>query len=123
MSASLERLGLLSVIDQASLAAYCESYSTFRKASMVIQKQGMTYEHNGLIKKRPEVSIAADAKKQMRMFAEAFGMTPSSRSRVNATPLTPTLPGVPTPEEEARRQEASPHAKFFDNVVPITPGR
>jgi P27 family predicted phage terminase small subunit len=50
----------------------------------VINAKGFTYTHNGLQKKRPEVQIAQDAMREMRKYAQEFGMTPSSRSKVNA---------------------------------------
>jgi len=116
---NLEQMGLLSALDQTALAGYCQSYAQWRKASLVVRKLGQTYQHGELIKKRPEVGIAADHLKAMRAFQNDMVMNPSARSRINAPSLTPTLPGIPTPEEEARKQDGTSHAEFFDNVVAI----
>ena len=119
VSPRLEQLGLLSALDQTGLAAYCETFHMWRMATLALKKHGQTYEHNGLIKKRPEVSIAMDAMKALRLMENDYAMNPVSRSRVNAPSLTPTLPGIPTPEEEVTKQDAHSHAAFFDNVVAI----
>jgi P27 family predicted phage terminase small subunit len=93
LAKELELLGLLSSSDQGAMAGYCTSYANLVRAQRVINAKGFTYTHNGLQKKRPEVQIAQDAMREMRKFAQEFGMTPSSRSKVNPNQLP--LPGVP----------------------------
>lgn len=87
---ALERLGLLTSVDRAALAAYCQAYSRWRKAEIEIQKHGLTsVTPLGFVQKRPEVTIAKEAMALMRAFAAEFGMTPSSRSRVKTGTAAP----------------------------------
>lgn len=79
----LRKLGLLTVVDRAAFAAYCQSYSTWIQAQEAIAKHGMLVKApSGYPMVSPYVSIANQALKQMRAFLAEFGMTPSARSRV-----------------------------------------
>lgn len=79
----LERLGLLTVVDMAALAGYCQSFSTWKTAAEAIAEKGLTYEAaNGNIRQRPEVVIANKALAEVRQFCQQFGLTPSARSRM-----------------------------------------
>lgn len=83
----LERLGLLTLVDRAALAAYCQSYARWQQAEKVIEKQGMTMATpQGFEVARPEVAIARQQMQLVHKFATEFGLSPSSRSRVNAKP-------------------------------------
>ena len=78
----LEPLGLLSEIDGAALGIYCQAFSRLKQAEDAIVQGGMTYEIGGQKKQRPEILIAEKAMKIIRMIAIEFGMTPSSRGRI-----------------------------------------
>ena len=83
----LHRLGLLTLVDRAALAGYCVLWSRWQAAEAVIQRDGLTFETpNGFLQKRPEVTIARESLALMRNFASEFGLSPSSRSRVQAGP-------------------------------------
>jgi P27 family predicted phage terminase small subunit len=114
LATELELLGLLGSTDQGALAGYCTAYANLVKAQRVINSQGFTYTHNGLEKKRPEVGIAQDAMREMRKFAQEFGMTPSSRSKVTSTGQLP-LPGVPEKPKAPGMPDAAgdPDERFF----------
>jgi P27 family predicted phage terminase small subunit len=117
LAAELELLGLLGSTDQAALAGYCTAYANLVKAQRLINSKGFTYTHNGLAKKRPEVQIAQDAMREMRKYAQEFGMTPSSRSKV--TPNQLPLPGVPGKPQMPQLPgvgdgaSADPNERFF----------
>jgi P27 family predicted phage terminase small subunit len=115
LASELELLGLLGSTDQAALAGYCTAYANLVKAQKVINKNGFTYSHNGLQKKRPEVQIAQDAMREMRKYAQEFGMTPSSRSKVSTNQLP--LPGVPdrpkAPQLPGVSADGDPNDRFF----------
>ena len=82
----LENQGLLSRMDRSALAGYCEIYSRWIKTLREVQKGGEVISTpNGSLHVSPWLSIARNAEKEMRMFASEFGMTPASRSKVNAT--------------------------------------
>ena len=82
----LEALGLVSLIDRAALAAYCQSYATWWTTERDIAENGATQrsDRSGLESARPQVAIRDQALRQMRAFLVEFGLTPSARSRVSA---------------------------------------
>ena len=58
----LARLGLLTLIDRASLAAYCQMWSRWQQAEAILQRDGLTFATpNGFLQKRPEVTIARES--------------------------------------------------------------
>jgi len=84
----LHRIGLLTSVDRAALAAYCQSYAKWKLADEVIKAQGLTYElydEDGnvrCVQQRPEVGIANQCLKQIKTFCSAFGLEPSSRAKI-----------------------------------------
>lgn len=88
----LERLGLLTQVDRAALAAYCQLYARWWEAERAIKAHGLTQvTESGYVAQRPEVGIANSAIKQMRAYLSEFGLSPASRSRIDA----PTAPEKP----------------------------
>jgi P27 family predicted phage terminase small subunit len=82
----LERLGLLTGIDMAALAAYCQSYSEWKRYTAVIEKEGSTFTTDtGQIRARPEVAMGRKALADVRAWAIEFGLTPSARARMQIT--------------------------------------
>lgn len=80
--------GLLSQIDRAALAAYCQSWGRWVRAEQELTKHGsVTLTIHGTMKQSPYVVVARDAMEELRKFAIEFGMTPSSRSRVSAADM------------------------------------
>jgi P27 family predicted phage terminase small subunit len=81
-------LGLLTKIDRAALAAYCVSYSRWVAAEQSVDKFGtvIKLKNSDTPLRNPHVTIANAALDQMRKFLVEFGMTPSSRSRIQAAP-------------------------------------
>jgi P27 family predicted phage terminase small subunit len=93
ISKELSRLGLLTSVDRAALAAYCSAYGRWVEAERGLQKSAalIVKAPSGQPIQNPFVSIINAALDQMRKFLTEFGMTPSSRSRlqVQMTPQTP----------------------------------
>lgn len=84
----LVQLRLLTEIDRAALAGYCQAWGRWVEAEGMIRTEGMTIETaKGNLIQSPYVGIANQAMKQMRAFLIEFGMTPSSRTRVRTTPM------------------------------------
>ena len=80
----LYRLGLLTKVDRASLAGYCQSYARWIECEKVVTEMGVTFmTEKGYVCQRPEVSIAQKERALMRQFANDFGLNPSSRSRID----------------------------------------
>jgi len=72
-------------VDGMALETACVAFATYRKAQKVIDKDGLTAKagQNGYTMQRPEVAIAANARKEFREFCSHFGLTPAARTRIN----------------------------------------
>lgn len=74
----LSRLDLLKPEDRAALASYCEAWATFRDATEIVQREGLTIEAKQGKLTHPAVGIARAAGREVRAWAAHFGLTPSS---------------------------------------------
>lgn len=91
ISAELAALGVLTRIDRAALAGYCQAWSRWERAERLVHDMGEVVKSpNGFPVANPYLAIANKALKQIKEFAVEFGLTPSSRTRVKAKP--PALP-------------------------------
>ena len=83
----LAEMGLLSTIDRAALAGYCQAWATWIDAQAALQKHGVIMKSpNGYPMQSPYLAVANKAFEQMRLMLAEFGMSPSSRTRVHANP-------------------------------------
>ena len=83
MAKQLEHLGILTEIDMAAFAGYCQAYARWKAAEEFISKHGAIVKTpSGYWQQVPQVSIAQQYFKQMGKFCEQFGLTPASRSRI-----------------------------------------
>lgn len=91
----LYKIGLLSSVDRAVLAAYCQAYARWAQAERAINEMGkadvltaglMIKTTNGNAIQNPLVGTANKAATDMVRYAAELGMTPSARSRITATP-------------------------------------
>ena len=82
----LARVGLLTEIDGEALGAYCEARAIWVKAKKKLSEEGVTVTSpNGYTMPSPSFTVVNKAFLTMyRMWME-FGMTPSSRSKIDAT--------------------------------------
>ncbi len=88
MAKELHPLGLLTNIDLTALAAYCASFSIWIDAQKQIQKHGVLIKaQSGFPMQSPYLAISNRAMTEMRKWMVEFGLTPSSRSRVEAKPV------------------------------------
>lgn len=84
----LNAMGVLTRIDGNALARYCRLWSRWRKAEDFILEKGEMYplrDENGAVKyfqPWPQVAIAHRLASQLTRLEQEFGMTPSSRSRI-----------------------------------------
>jgi len=82
----LRRLGLLTIVDRAALAAYCQAYTRWVEAEAIVEKEGLIFTTDkGYLQQRPEVGIAQKAMQIMKAFAAEFGLTPASRTRISVS--------------------------------------
>lgn len=87
----LYNLQILTEIDRAALAGYCQCYSRWVKAENKIKKEGMVIKtSNGNLIQSPYVGIANKAMQMMHKFLTEFGMTPSARAGLKIGSEKPT---------------------------------
>jgi len=80
----LAACGLITGVDRAALAAYCECWAVWREARGLLATGGLTTTNaDGGLKKHPAATVANEALSQMHKFLIEFGMTPASRSRIS----------------------------------------
>jgi P27 family predicted phage terminase small subunit len=88
----LYRSGIMTFIDVGALAAYCQSYGRWLVAEEALSKFAerdpatrgiMLKTQSGNAIQNPLVGAANTAMAAMVRYAAEFGMTPSSRARVN----------------------------------------
>jgi len=100
-------LGILSNLDRAGLAAYCQAYGRWvqaeRALAMMAERDPVTRglmikTTNGNAIQNPLVGTANKAMQDMVRYAAEFGFTPASRSRISA---------------QERDDKADPAAKYF----------
>ena len=85
MAKQLEHLGILTEIDMAAFAGYCQAYARWKEAEEFITQHGTIVKTpSGYWQQVPQVSIAQTNLKVMLKFCSEFGLTPSSRSRMIA---------------------------------------
>jgi P27 family predicted phage terminase small subunit len=93
----LDRIGVLTKIDQHALARYCELFEQYRQTQEFIQENGRQYPvrrwdegTNAWIivdyKIFPEVSIFMQLSDKLLKLEKEFGLTPSARSRIEIHP-------------------------------------
>ena len=85
LSKKMEQIGILTEIDMAAFAGYCQAYARWKAAEEFISKHGAIVKTpSGYWQQVPQVSIAQQYMKAMQKFAEQFGLTPAARSRIVA---------------------------------------
>ena len=79
-------MGTLTRGDGSALLSLCLAYARMLAAEKESSEAGLTYvSEGGLVKRHPASAIAHEASRDLLAHLEAFGLTPSSRSRVSAT--------------------------------------
>lgn len=93
VSKELAALGLLTRLDRAAFAAYCAAYSRWAAAERQVKQFGTVLsrlpEKEGDPPKfytNPYLHVANQAMEKMHSFASEFGLTPSSRTRIQVAP-------------------------------------
>jgi len=85
LSKQLEQIGVLTEVDQAAFASYCQAYARWKEAEEFMTQHGTIVKtKSGYWQTVPQVSIAQTYLKIMNKIAEQFGLTPAARSRITA---------------------------------------
>jgi P27 family predicted phage terminase small subunit len=82
----LDRMGVLTEADALAVELLCEARADWLSArDQIIAGGGETYTTDaGLIKAHPAVAMRNDAARRMQSLLAEFGLSPASRSKVNA---------------------------------------
>lgn len=105
----LSTLGILGSVDANALARYAVLWVRWRQAEEMLKKTGDTLairDREGKVKTvvaSPHVAIARSLSEQLGRLEGEFGMTPSSRSRIEVQPPAPPA-------------EADGKSRFFEPV-------
>lgn len=90
ITVELEKLGLVTEIDRAALAVYCQAYGRWVNAELKLAENNgsamVDITPSGYKQQGVWLQISNRAVEQMHKFLAEFGMTPSARSRVTASP-------------------------------------
>ena len=99
LSTLLHDMSVLTQADELALTLLCDAYSEYKKAKEVVNELGATMEvtsREGNTKSviRPEVQIANQSFVRVFQLLKEFGLTPSSRAKVNAIENQGNTPDV-----------------------------
>ena len=99
LSNLLHDMSVLTQADELALTLLCDAYSEYKKAKEVVNELGSTMEvtsREGNTKSviRPEVQIANQSFVRVFQLLKEFGLTPSSRAKVNAIENASSTPDV-----------------------------
>ena len=87
ISNQLSKLGLLTDMDMAALAIYCQAWGRIVKYEKIVAEKGKLYKTtNGNIQLSPAMWVVNKAYEQVYKFMSEFGMSPASRAKVSAKP-------------------------------------
>lgn len=79
----LEDNGVIEDVDNAALQMLAYNYSTFIKASKIVEQEGLTITSDrGNIAEHPAVKIGRDAQASALKVMTEFGLTAKSRSKM-----------------------------------------
>ena len=112
----LEELGLISGLDRAALALYCQSAGRLAelekafngKVDLLVEK-GESYEEavfqvshaitpSGYAQQSVLVQLIKSNREQLNRYLQHFGLSPAARGRVSPSNyIQPTLPGIDAP--------------------------
>jgi P27 family predicted phage terminase small subunit len=89
---TLYDMGVLTVIDRAALAAYCQAYGRWVEAERKLSETPSIFKTpSGYVQQSPWLGIANKQMELMGRYMTELGMTPAARSRV-AVSTTPPSP-------------------------------
>ena len=100
MQKHMESLNMVTPVDRAALAMYCQAYGRWVKAEREVERLGEVYKtKSGNVIQSPYLGIANRAMELAHKFLSEFGMTPASRARLS-------VPHIEDDEMKAWEREA-----------------
>ncbi len=112
LAQEMHRLGIISQLDRAALAAYCQAYGRWVEAERKLKETPTLIKlPSGYIQPSPWLGIANKQLELMHKFSGELGLSPVSRSRVSKLPSL-----GPKPWECGRDfGPADPADRFFND--------
>lgn len=99
MASELHGMGVLTTIDRAALAAYCQAYGRWVEAEERMRDGQLLYKTpSGHVQQSPLLGIINKQLELMGRYLIELGMTPASRSRVKVSEDAAPLQGPITIE-------------------------
>ena len=84
LAGRLWRVGLLTEVDGIGLGMLCEAFAQYCEAKRMVEEEGMLARSDkGNLYQHPAVGLMTSARGDVFRWAREFGMTPSSRSRID----------------------------------------
>lgn len=104
----LMRLKLLTRLDRAAFAAYCQAWARHVEAEEQLAKaSALAFTASGYPIINPWATISKQAVDQMARFLGEFGLTPAARTRINAGPVPLGGDGGGAPPQGDGKQQAN----------------
>ena len=104
LAGALNGIGLLTQVDRAALAAYCQAYGRWVEAEKKLAETPTLLKMpSGYIQMSPWLTISNKQMELMARYMTELGLTPSSRSR-----LAVQMPTGPRPWETLRADAGPP---------------
>jgi P27 family predicted phage terminase small subunit len=92
---TLHDMGVLTTIDRAALAAYCQAYARWVEAEERLKETPSLFKTpSGYVQQSPWLAIANKQLELMGRYMTELGMTPAARSRVGVEDPRMALPGI-----------------------------
>ena len=89
LARTLHDLGVISALDRAALAAYCQAYGRWVEAERKLKETpALLRTPAGYVQPSPWLGIANKNLEMMHKFMSELGLSPVSRTRVRAPPPT-----------------------------------
>ncbi len=79
----LDKLGLITAVDKTALANYCMAFAKVMAAEKEIEEDGITVKGRTGPIKNPAFTVWDASMKQMRAYANEFGLTPAARPKLS----------------------------------------
>lgn len=85
LAETLHDMGVLTVVDRAALAAYCQAYGRWVEAEQKMKSSPpLIKTASGYVQQSPWLTISNKQMELMSRYMTELGLTPASRSRVHA---------------------------------------
>ncbi len=111
----VRNMQVMTIADVHALGKYCDCFAQWQQLGKFLQENGHTYttyvtdkdgnatDNIHMVKKYPEADLYMKLTASLTIQEQAFGLTPSARTR-----LTTTVPHTTTPNHEAEQEEEKP---------------